>query len=324
MSFNNATGPDLPNITSTMQDQLSFNTLGAEQMTIDNAGNVAILNGSLTVASGLTITTNGAAISGDILETGDINFDSSADRTIKMLPTAGTASTLFIKGADQTSGVGGGGNIEIEAGMNSDELTQSGSIIIVAADTGSVNGSGGDVLIRAGNGSTGLGANSSGGNIYIVSGIGTTPGEVKVGATPSTGNITIGNATGFIIMNHVYNNANGGDRSVVINNAGQIGSLASSRRFKENIQDIPTNDAIMQLRPVVFNYIKDQYKTRQFGFIAEEVAEIFPDLVSYDEQHEPFTVKYHVLPVLLLNELKKQQLIINDLLERIKTLETKA
>ena len=45
----------------------------------------------------------------------------------------------------------------------------------------------------------------------------------------------------------------------------------------------------------------------EYGLIAEEVAEVFPDLVVYDEQGQPFTVKYHELAPMLLNEMKKQQ-----------------
>ena len=40
----------------------------------------------------------------------------------------------------------------------------------------------------------------------------------------------------------------------------------------------------------------------EYGLIAEEVAEIFPDLVVYDEEGQPFTVKYHLLSSMLLNE----------------------
>ncbi len=45
----------------------------------------------------------------------------------------------------------------------------------------------------------------------------------------------------------------------------------------------------------------------QFGLIAEEVAEVLPDLVVYDEEGRPETVRYHLLSSMLLNELKKQQ-----------------
>ena len=47
-------------------------------------------------------------------------------------------------------------------------------------------------------------------------------------------------------------------------------------------------------------------KPIQYGLIAEEVAEAFPDLVVYDAEGNPFTVKYHLLSSMLLNELQKQ------------------
>ena len=45
----------------------------------------------------------------------------------------------------------------------------------------------------------------------------------------------------------------------------------------------------------------------EYGLIAEEVAEVFPDLGVYDDHGRPFTVKYHEMAPMLLNEMKKQQ-----------------
>jgi hypothetical protein len=39
--------------------------------------------------------------------------------------------------------------------------------------------------------------------------------------------------------------------------------------------------------------------------IAEEVAEVFPELVVYNKDGQPETVAYHLLAALLLNELQK-------------------
>ena len=73
---------------------------------------------------------------------------------------------------------------------------------------------------------------------------------------------------------------------------------------------------------------------KQYGLIAEEVAEVFSEIVVNDEDGKPYTVQYHVLPVLLLNEMKKQQAVINELQkkcnyfdtfeQRIKNLEVQA
>ena len=45
----------------------------------------------------------------------------------------------------------------------------------------------------------------------------------------------------------------------------------------------------------------------EFGLIAEEVAEVFPELVVYDEEGRPETVKYHLLAPLLLRELQRAE-----------------
>ncbi|MFL6263490.1 MAG: tail fiber domain-containing protein [Thermoanaerobaculia bacterium] len=65
----------------------------------------------------------------------------------------------------------------------------------------------------------------------------------------------------------------------------------------------------MKLRPVTFHYkapYDDGSHLLQYGLIAEEVAKVFPDLVQYDEKGKPFTVRYHEINTMLLNELQKQ------------------
>ena len=41
-------------------------------------------------------------------------------------------------------------------------------------------------------------------------------------------------------------------------------------------------------------------KPVQYGLIAEEVAEVLPDLAVFNQDGSPETVKYHLLPSLLL------------------------
>jgi hypothetical protein len=52
----------------------------------------------------------------------------------------------------------------------------------------------------------------------------------------------------------------------------------------------------------------------EFGLIAEEVAEVLPELVVYDEQGEPYSVRYHALAPMLLNELQRmrRQALVRD------------
>ena len=67
--------------------------------------------------------------------------------------------------------------------------------------------------------------------------------------------------------------------------------------------------SLLSLRPVTFKYRQEPVaggQPRQFGLVAEEVAEVFPELVIYDREGLPETVKYHLLSSLLLNEVQKQ------------------
>jgi hypothetical protein len=69
------------------------------------------------------------------------------------------------------------------------------------------------------------------------------------------------------------------------------------------------SERLLDLQPVTFRYkqaYEDGSKPVQFGLIAEEVAESFPELVILDESGRPETVAYHMLPALLLNELRKE------------------
>jgi hypothetical protein len=98
---------------------------------------------------------------------------------------------------------------------------------------------------------------------------------------------------------------------VMIDSNGQLGTVSSSRRYKEDIQPMPDmTAALLKLRPVTFRYKKpydDGSKPIQYGLIAEEVAEAMPALAVFNNDGQPETVKYQLLPVLLLNEVQRQQ-----------------
>lgn len=95
--------------------------------------------------------------------------------------------------------------------------------------------------------------------------------------------------------------------AVLISSSDQLGVAVSSKRYKENIKDMPNSfsQGIMDLRPTIFNYTVGEDKSLQGGLIAEEVYETMPQLVVLDKEGLPQTVKYHDLPALLLNELQK-------------------
>ena len=66
------------------------------------------------------------------------------------------------------------------------------------------------------------------------------------------------------------------------------------------------SDAILGLKPVTFQYKSDTKGTPQFGLIAEEVAEVNPDLIVRDDKGEIYTVRYEAVNAMLLNEFLKE------------------
>ncbi len=106
---------------------------------------------------------------------------------------------------------------------------------------------------------------------------------------------------------------------VLIDSAGQLGTVSSSRKYKENIQSFNSNQALSiveQLSPVTFNYKKHSNKTAQLGLIAEDVDTVYSPLVIYKDG-EPETVKYHELPILLLAALKESLSKTSELKEKL-------
>jgi septal ring factor EnvC (AmiA/AmiB activator) len=83
--------------------------------------------------------------------------------------------------------------------------------------------------------------------------------------------------------------------------------MSSSRRFKKEIKPMEqASQAILGLKPVTFQYKSDLSGTAQFGLIAEEVAQVDPDLVVRDAEGEIYSVRYEAVNAMLLNEFLKE------------------
>jgi hypothetical protein len=97
---------------------------------------------------------------------------------------------------------------------------------------------------------------------------------------------------------------------VTVNSSGRLGRAnISSRRYKHDIKPMDqASEAILALKPVTFRYNKeyDATQTLAFGLIAEEVAEVYPDLVGRNSEGQPESVRYEQINAMLLNEFLKQ------------------
>ena len=89
---------------------------------------------------------------------------------------------------------------------------------------------------------------------------------------------------------------------------GQLGTLVSSLRYKRDIQPMGArSQGLYDLRPVVFRYTQDAQGERQYGLIAEDVANVYPELVTRNAQGQVEAIRYQELTPMLLNELQHQQ-----------------
>ena len=153
-----------------------------------------------------------------------------------------------------------------------------------------------------GDGNTGLGADAGlnlngSGNVCIGEGV---EGASGVSDTTWIRNVYASVATG---------------RAVFVNSDNKIGTMSSSRRFKEEIRPMDqASDVIFALKPVSFRYKEeiDRSRALSFGLIAEEVAEISPELITRDTEGKPQTVRYEAVNAMLLNEFLKEHQTVKE------------
>jgi len=207
------------------------------------------------------------------------------------------------------------------AGSNN---TANGSFALESNTTGSFNTANGYQALKA---NTGGGANTAigvGALIFNTTGSGNTALGFEAGGGVTTANnvIVIGaTAGGANVSNSCFignirdvTTANADAIPVMIDSAGQLGTASSSRRFKNEIKPMDqSSQAILGLRPATFQYKSDSTGTPQFGLIAEEVAQVNPDLVVRDEKGEIYTVRYDAVNAMLLNEFLKEHRTVQEL-----------
>src|SRR5947208_3669245 len=110
-------------------------------------------------------------------------------------------------------------------------------------------------------------------------------------------------------IGNIFGDTSSGGTAVFINSNGRLGTVQSSRRFKEEIKPMDkASEALLALKPVSFRYKKevDAERTPQFGLVAEQVEKVNPDLVTRDPDGKAFTVRYEAVNAMLLNEFLKE------------------
>src|SRR5207237_7213726 len=179
-------------------------------------------------------------------------------------------------------------------------------------DTGSSNTAMGIQALNnntAGSNNTALGAlagqnlTTGGNNIDIGANVAGVAGEantIRIGKSGTQQKTFVAGIYGKTVASGV---------GVIINSTGQLGTVQSSARFKDDIKPMDkASEAVLKLKPVTFRYKEelDPEKIPQFGLIAEDVEKVTPDLVGRDEHGKISTVRYEAVNAMLLNEFLKE------------------
>ena len=176
--------------------------------------------------------------------------------------------------------------------------------------TANANVAVGDLALQvdsSGNFNTAIGAvagsnqTTGSGNVYIGQGIEGVAGE--------------NNQTYIKNINTTSVSGGGADFVTVNLNTGLLGHLSSSRRYKEDIKPMDNaSETLYRLKPVTYRYKKEIDPTQlpAFGLIAEDVAEVNPNLIARNVHGQPESVHYEMVNTMLLNEFQKEHRTVQE------------
>jgi hypothetical protein len=221
-----------------------------------------------------------------------VGFFSLRSDTIGSFNTAIGAGALLAN-----TGVGGGGG---------DQNTATGAGALLSNTNGIQNTADGAFALfsnTTGGANTALGYNAGfnitgGGNICI--------GATVTGVAGENNTTRIGN---------IYDSV-ASDRAVYVNSDNKLGTVVSSRRYKQEIKPMDkTSEVLLALKPVTFRYKQelDPRHVPMFGLIAEDVEKVNPDLVTRNKKGEVETVRYDAVNAMLLNEFLKEHCKVEQL-----------
>ncbi len=310
----NSTGIHTGNVTGNVVGNVTGNLTG------NVAGNVV---GNITGTAGAA-TYFGGIHSSKILSTNTANSivlrDKNADiaaREINVttaLNMTSTGATIWVNSKPILQALGDTANSNIYVGVNAGNFTLTTSqntVLGSSALQNNLRGSNNTVLGYTAGSNLLFGNN----NIYCGnSGISKESSIIRLGTTTThTACFIAGITTATVAKN---------SNAVFIDAAGRLGTITSSKRFKKDITDLADKDQqLNSLRPVAFRYNEQTDDKLQYGLIAEEVAEIMPELVIHNEQGDIQSVAYHMLPILLLQQHQKQQKLLADYAQQLDLLQ---
>jgi uncharacterized coiled-coil protein SlyX len=274
----------------------TYNTaLGWSSLGFNVTGNLntAVGAGTLLVNTGSTNTATGAGA----LLSNTTGGGNTADGVFALFGNTTGGGNIAVGNSALESNTNGHNNIAVGADALDSNINGNDNTAIGAAALDLSTGAGNIAVGFNAGGALTTGDN----NIYLGSnGVATESNTIRIGISGTQNRAFIRGIRGVTT-------GNSDAIPVLIDSAGQLGTTSSSRRFKKEIKPMDSaSEAILALKPVTFHYKSDKANTPQCGLIAEEVAEVNPNLVVHDENGEIYTVRYDAVNAMLLNEFLKE------------------
>jgi len=249
------------------------------------------------------------------------------------------AGTLLFNNADQNTAIGTAALLFNTSGSINTAVGVAALSNNATAHGNSAIGTAALLSNMAGNNNTAIGAaalqSSTGGDntaIGFSAGLTLTGGDNNIyigstvsGAASESNTIRIGYAgITDTYINGISGATAAGGAAVFVTNTGKLGTMISSKRFKQDIKPMEqASEALFALKPVTFRYKPelDPDRVPQFGLVAEEVEKVNSDLVARDRDGKPYTVRYEAVNAMLLNEFLKEHMAFLEEQHKVQRLE---
>jgi hypothetical protein len=220
-----------------------------------------------------------------------------------------TGSTNALVGEGVAVGYTGSGSVCIGSSTTKCGTASSSNVVVGCGLAGfSLTTGSSNVLVGNGAGSS---LTTGGTNIFVGASAGTTiaTGSRNIcigangGSSSESSTIRIGSTQTNCYIAGISRQNVSEATAVYVDSTGQLGTVSSSRRYKKDIEDISprTVNELNFMKVKSFRYANDSPDSPlQYGMIAEEMHNINPGLVQYDELGQPQTIYYHLLVPMLL------------------------
>jgi hypothetical protein len=291
----------------------NFNTGAGAGTLVLNTGD----NNTAVGAAALLLNTTGSdntAVGTDALALNTSAFTNAAVGTFAAQnnDSSGNGTAVF------NTAVGG---FALRANVDGTRNTAVGAGAIESGDGGSDNTAVGEIagtnLTGSGNScfgsSAGTSITSGANNVVVGNGAGggltSASDNIVIGAIPEAG--PFANLSNTVFINSIFGQPvsdPGSQVPVFVDMFNVVGIFnTSSRTLKHDIKPMDkASETIYQFKPVTFKYNSDWKGTTQYGLIAEEVAEVDPQLVVRGRDGEIMAVHYEQISNMLLNEFLKE------------------